>query len=300
MRHGQWSSGWGTLGLGVGVVVAVLLGGPPGWAQETEDPCDGFSGICRGQCDAALDQGCFENPDTRHCGKREAEWEDHACPGTPSWVPVKRVFVTSNIYRGDLGGLLGADAKCQALADAAGLGGEFKAWLSAAGPGNSAADRLTHATGPYVRVDGVQVAANWTDLVDGLLSAPISIDEHGAPVISGTMGVWTGTNTAGRLQAPNVICNDWLSKEVPVNCVFHGFLPPKPREGCHPIHTKPATQSTGRLPPNPQQSCHPSQALGALVGALRRRVVPADATGRVFVTLLSFVARDSPASWAAW
>ena len=84
------------------------------------------------------------------------------------------------------------------------------------------------------------------------------------------------------------------------DCVFHGFLPPNPREGCHPIHTKPSTQSTGRLPPNPQQSCHPSQALGALVGALRRRVVHAYATGIVFVNLLSSVARDFPASWAAW
>src|SRR5262245_46398062 len=24
-------------------------------------------------------------------------------------------------------------------------------------------------------------------------------------------------------------------------CVFHGFLPPNPREGCHPVHSKAAT-----------------------------------------------------------
>ena len=27
-------------------------------------------------------------------------------------------------------------------------------------------------------------------------------------------------------------------------CVFHGFLPPNPWEGCHSIHVKAATQST--------------------------------------------------------
>ena len=43
---------------------------------------------------------------------------------------VKRVFVTSANYTGDLGGLVGADSKCQALADSAGLDGNYKAWLS--------------------------------------------------------------------------------------------------------------------------------------------------------------------------
>jgi IS1 family transposase len=28
------------------------------------------------------------------------------------------------------------------------------------------------------------------------------------------------------------------------SCVFHGFLPPNPWEGCHSIHVKAATQST--------------------------------------------------------
>ena len=81
--------------------------------------------------------------------------------------------------------------------------------------------------------------------------------------------------------------------------VFHGFLPPNPREGCHSIHTKPATQSTRRLPLNPRESCHPNQALGAFVGATRRRVVHAYAIGTLLVNLLASLARDSPASWAA-
>src|SRR5215813_14261301 len=74
---------WWTLGLGV--VVALVLGAPAGWAQE--DPCAEFSGACHGQCRAALAQGCFENPDTRQCGKREAQWRAHDCGGIPPWVP---------------------------------------------------------------------------------------------------------------------------------------------------------------------------------------------------------------------
>jgi hypothetical protein len=62
-----------------------------------------------------------------------------------------RVFVTSTIYMGYLGGLDGADAKCQSVANAAQLGGTFKAWLR--DDTTAARDRLNHATGPYVLVD---------------------------------------------------------------------------------------------------------------------------------------------------
>jgi len=41
----------------------------------------------------------------------------------------KRIFITSTRYTGDLGGINGANAKCQARADAAGLGGTWKALL---------------------------------------------------------------------------------------------------------------------------------------------------------------------------
>src|SRR5438067_262059 len=63
------------------------------------------------------------------------------------------------------------------------------------------------------------------------------------------------------------------------NCVFHGFLPPSPSEGCHSVHANAATQSTGLLPPSPRErchvdheGCHPRQAKPAPVGAARRRV----------------------------
>jgi hypothetical protein len=45
----------------------------------------------------------------------------------------KIVFVTSQTYTGNLGGHTGADQKCKALALAAGLLGNFKAWISGDG-----------------------------------------------------------------------------------------------------------------------------------------------------------------------
>src|SRR5581483_8381022 len=76
----------------------------------------------------------------------------------------RRIFVTSRLYGGNLGGLAGADQKCQTLADAEGLGGTYRAILSDSNV--SAADRLAHATGDYVLVDRTTVIAHgWAGLL---------------------------------------------------------------------------------------------------------------------------------------
>ena len=68
--------------------------------------------------------------------------------------------MTSTTYKaGDLGGLAGADAKCQARAMAAGLTGTFRAWLSDAT--NSPSSRFPQDAGPYLLVNGGLVANNW-------------------------------------------------------------------------------------------------------------------------------------------
>ena len=50
-------------------------------------------------------------------------------------------------------------------------------------------------------------------------------------------------------------------------CVFHGFLPPSPRECCHVIHGNVATQSRGFLPSIPREYCHPVYGMAATLGA---------------------------------
>ncbi|MDZ4247347.1 MAG: DUF1554 domain-containing protein, partial [Dehalococcoidia bacterium] len=84
---------------------------------------------------------------------------------TASPVAGKRVFVTAATYNGNLGGLSGADAKCQASANAVNLGGTWKAWLSDSN--TSAGSRLNHSDSPYRLLNGTTIANNWDDLVDG-------------------------------------------------------------------------------------------------------------------------------------
>ena len=122
------------------------------------------------------------------------------------------VFVSSAVYTGNLGGLAGADAKCQALADAAGLTGTYKAWLSDST--GSPSTRFTQSANPYVRVDGATVADNWTDLTDGSLDKSISVNESGGP--PGWALAWTNTTTAGTQYDfdPNS-CADWSSEDLP-------------------------------------------------------------------------------------
>jgi len=137
----------------------------------------------------------------------------------------KRVFVTSTIYDGNLGGLAGADAKCAARAAAAGLSGTYKAWLSSST--TSAASRLTHATVPYKRTDGVTIANNWTDLTDGAIAEPISRDEFGH-VLSSAGSVWTGTADDGSSKGSfgtNDFCCDWTCN-VSTRSAVVGFTSP--------------------------------------------------------------------------
>lgn len=92
--------------------------------------------------------------------------------------PGKKIaFISSTSSNGNLGGLTGADQKCQTLADSAGIHGTFKAWLgdSTKSPSN----RFTQATVPYVKLDGSLIANHWTDLTDGDIANPINIDENG-------------------------------------------------------------------------------------------------------------------------
>src|SRR5262245_31188313 len=83
--------------------------------------------------------------------------------GPPASVG-NRIFVTSKVYVGGLlGGLDGADAKCNERAAAAGLPRTYKAWLSTLT--DSPSSRMTHLVGKYTLVDGTLVASGWDDLV---------------------------------------------------------------------------------------------------------------------------------------
>ena len=88
-------------------------------------------------------------------------------PATP-----KTVFVSSQTYDGNLGGLAGADAKCQGLADAAGLKGTFKALLLDSWPSLFHSSCRTccptaqwsRTTGPTSRTANCNTLSTWTSI----------------------------------------------------------------------------------------------------------------------------------------
>ncbi len=92
-----------------------------------------------------------------------------ACLALPLAAEDMSFFITSK-GPGDganLGGLAGADAHCQSLAQAAGAGGKtWRAYLSAAAmdgkPAVNARDRI--GAGPWFNAKGVQVAGNLDEL----------------------------------------------------------------------------------------------------------------------------------------
>lgn len=109
----------------------------------------------------------------------------------------KFVFITSTLYNGNLGGVAGADTKCQAHADAASLGGTFKAWIADDTDANAPAARFYQSPNPYKLTTGTTVANNWADLTDGTLSAAIDYFETGAHRGSSSNNVYTNVNTDG-------------------------------------------------------------------------------------------------------
>ena len=128
------------------------------------------------------------------------------------------VFVSSATYAGNLGGLDGAHQRCQGLADAAGLQGRFRAWLSD-GRRSPTMEFSRSGSFAYVRPvevgqqSGALVAHGWADLTDGFLNSPIRLDEYGRRVT--TTEVWTATATDGTPVDPatsEATCADWTSE----------------------------------------------------------------------------------------
>ena len=121
----------------------------------------------------------------------------------------KTVFVTSQAYSGNLGGIRGAHDICNSHAAAAGLQGEFKAWLTTIG--NFPVRDFYKSSGAYILVDGTVIAYNFYDLIDESLLKAINIDEIGDHVSSAR--VWTNTNAEGEPDSTSSAnhCRFWSS-----------------------------------------------------------------------------------------
>jgi hypothetical protein len=124
---------------------------------------------------------------------------------------------------GDLGGLDGADAFCQSLAEAVGSGDRnWRAYLSTQADGNSEAvnarDRI--GEGPWYNAAGVMIASGVDDLHynNANVSYEHALNERGEKVNSGVMGdspnfhdILTGTHMDGTAfpRGEDRTCGNW-------------------------------------------------------------------------------------------
>ncbi|MCA9662906.1 MAG: DUF4215 domain-containing protein [Myxococcales bacterium] len=124
-------------------------------------------------------------------------------------------FVTKDAFTGDLGGVAGADAKCQ---EAAKLGGllpwasgnyTYKAWI--ADPDCAPRDRFPHADRPYRRIDGYELAWDFDDLVDGDLEISLWCTEDHTYYVDVDLPVWTAVepNGSNSDDLAGSTCNYW-------------------------------------------------------------------------------------------
>jgi hypothetical protein len=124
-----------------------------------------------------------------------------------------RVFVTSTLQNGSLGGLAGADAICAARATAAGLPGTYVAWLSTGSV--DAMTRLGSAKG-FVRVDGKPFANSVADILANRIWHPIRLTEAGIDLSTtalagaSSLTVFTGTLQNGTV-ATGLTCDDFTA-----------------------------------------------------------------------------------------
>ncbi|MBK7948424.1 MAG: IPT/TIG domain-containing protein [Deltaproteobacteria bacterium] len=120
------------------------------------------------------------------------------------------VFMTQTLFAGgNLGGLAGADAVCQAEANAASLPGTYRAWLSDST--TSAASRVGISVGAYVMPNGVRIANSWADLTDLSLITGINVFADGTTTPNQARA-WTGTRIDGtNYTTASENCSNWTS-----------------------------------------------------------------------------------------
>ncbi|MFH1450709.1 MAG: DUF1554 domain-containing protein, partial [archaeon] len=191
-------------------------------ADEDCNTCSGDCGLCENAtntttcgnfiCDAS--ESCITCP--FDCGECLSDCGDTLCDRNESCLTcpidcgvcsgsysIGMMFVSSAIFNGNLGGLTGADAKCQQIADAAGISGTWMALLGDAT--TKAKDRIPDMM--YTRMDGTVLALNKADLFDGSINLKLDLDELGNEVYADR--VWTGSNADGSTTSTN--CQSWTS-----------------------------------------------------------------------------------------
>jgi hypothetical protein len=181
---------------------------PGGCTYQPADflPCGDANTCTADACDPA--KGCVFTPvaDYTPCGGGNVCLLGQCKPAPTT----STVFITNGTWTGKLGGLAGADLKCQGEAVGAGLSGKYVAFLSTTTV--NAKDRIPDAQ--YLRVDKKVVASSKADLLDGTINFPINLTATGAELTS-VVRPWTSTDQNG-VSTGNT-CQDWTT-DAPGEC----------------------------------------------------------------------------------
>lgn len=136
---------------------------------------------------------------------------DHVDDGCYACLKSRKVFMTSEVFKPNFGGVQGADSLCRQFANKGGLARwqTYKAWISDSK--TDAVDRIYLGPGIYVRVDQEVVVDHGEQFLSGAINLPIEIDEHGEKVVG---SAWTGTRPDGTAVPDAGHCSDWQSDDL--------------------------------------------------------------------------------------
>lgn len=177
------------------------------------------NGAGYGECDpVSCQRGAF-------CGDGEVQADHELCdpaagPGDPPADVAcgedcryagRIVFISAGTFDGNLGSVSDADLKCQVMASAfdSENATSYRAWLSDSV--SSPVTRFAHgpefANVPYVRRDGVRVAASFDALLGAGVENPITLTETGETLTE--VMVWTNTSFEGLPVSATNHCESW-------------------------------------------------------------------------------------------
>jgi hypothetical protein len=104
----------------------------------------------------------------------------------PQTDDCRLIFVTTEVFTGNLGGSDQADKICQGIAEVVNLWNPtaYRAFISDI-------SRITHSSVPYFNLKAAMVAENWNALISQPLNRAIRFDQF-QHIVSAPFQVWTG------------------------------------------------------------------------------------------------------------
>lgn len=184
--------------------------------KNADEECDDGNAVLTDECPSGPGGDCKR----ARCGDGWTQAKHEECDdgnddeedSCKTCVADKFVFITEGTWPGgELGGLTGADEKCQKEANDATLEGRYMAWLSDSNESPSSRFKSELFTGRYLlAANRGEVAVGWEGLTSGMISTPILVHADGSKneEMDGVR-VWTNTNGLGQIADATSTCSDW-------------------------------------------------------------------------------------------